>query len=92
MVTLHVSTAEAMQILVAYHELLNQYETHWAKNPTEDHTQEREWYNETLKNIAEPVSQAIFKDENIRNYLASEQTEDGQVITVESVIQFERTL
>lgn len=92
MVTLNLTTAEAMQVLVAYHELLNQYEVHWAKNPHEDHTQEREWYSETLKNIAEPVSQAIFKDEDIRNYLASEQTEDGQIVTVESVIAFERTL
>jgi len=64
MVNLQLTTSEAMQVMVAYHELLNQYENHWAKSPTEDHTQEREWYNETLKNIAESVSQAIFQDEN----------------------------
>lgn len=91
MVTLHVSTAEAMQILVAYHEIMNQYENHWAQHPDEDHTQEREWYHETLKNIAESVSEAIFADEDIKNYIASEQSEVGQSCTVESVIRFERT-
>ena len=90
MVTLELTTAEAMQVMVAFHELMQTYETHWAKSPDEDHTQEREWYNETLEKIAEPTSKAIFADDNLRAFMASEQTTEGQMVTVESVIKWER--
>lgn len=90
MVTLELTTTEAMQLLVAYHELLQQYERVWALSPDEDHTEEREWYEQTLQKIAEPTSKAIFADEGIRNYIASQQTEAGEMVTVESVIKFDK--
>ena len=90
MVTLELTTAEAMQVMVAFHELMHNYETHWANSPDEDHTQEKEWYNETLQKIAEPTSKAIFADEDLRTFMASEQTTEGQMVTVESVIKWER--
>ena len=90
MVTLELTTAEAMQVLVAYHELMSQYERVWANEPDVDHSQEREWYEQTLQKIAEPTSKAIFADEGIRNFITSQQTEVGDVVTVESVLAFER--
>lgn len=90
MVTIELSTAEAMQVLVAYHELMSQYERVWANEPDVDHSQEREWYEQTLQKIAEPTSKAIFADEEIRNFIASEQTEVGNIVTVESVIKFDK--
>ena len=90
MVTLELTTTEAMQVLVAYHELLQQYERVWAQTPDEDHSEERGWYEQTLQKIAEPTSQAIFADENLRSFISSQQTEDGQIVTVESVIAFDK--
>ena len=90
MVTIELSTAEAMQVLVAYHELLSQYERVWSNEPDVDHSQEREWYEQTLQKIAEPTSEAIFADENIRTFIASQQTEVGNIVTVESVLAFEK--
>lgn len=90
MVTLELTTTEAMQVLVAYHELLQQYERVWAQTPDEDHTEERQWYEQTLQKIAEPTSQAIFADEDLRTYIASQQTEEGQMVTVESVIKWDK--
>lgn len=90
MVTIELSTAEAMQVLVAYHELLSQYERIWANEPDVDHSQEREWYEQTLQKIAKPTSEAIFADENIRTFIASQQTEVGDIVTVESVLAFEK--
>lgn len=90
MVTIELSTAEAMQVLVAYHELLSQYERIWVNEPDVDHSQEREWYEQTLQKIAEPTSQAIFADESLRTYIASQQTEEGQMVTVESVIKWDK--
>lgn len=90
MVTLELTTTEAMQVLVAYHELLQQYERVWAHTPDEDHTEERQWYEQTLQKIAEPTSKAIFADEDLRTYIASQQTEEGQMVTVESVIKWDK--
>ena len=90
MVTLELSTAEAMQVLVAYHELLSQYERIWANEPDVDHSQEREWYDQILQKIAKPTSKAIYADEKIRDYIASQQTEVGEIVRVESVLAFEK--
>ena len=90
MVTIELSTTEAMQVLVAYHELLSQYERIWANEPDVDYSQEREWYEQTLQKIAEPTSKAIFADEEIRNFITSQQTEVGDIVTVESVLAFEK--
>lgn len=90
MVTLELTTTEAMQVLVAYHELLQQYERVWSQAPDEDHTEERQWYEQTLQKIAEPTSKAIFADEDLRTYIASQQTEEGQMVTVESVIKWDK--
>ena len=90
MVTIELSTAEAMQVLVAYHELLSQYERIWANEPDVDHSQEREWYDQILQKIAEPTSEAVHADENIRTFLSSKQTEMGEIVTVESVLAFEK--
>lgn len=87
MVTLELTTAEAMQLLVAYHELLRQYENVWAQTPDIDHTDEREWYEQTLQKIAEPTSKAIFADEGIQNFLT--RSEDD-IVTVEDVIRFDK--
>lgn len=87
MVTLELSTAEAMQVLVAYHELLRQYENVWAQTPDIDRTEEREWYEQTLQKIAEPTSKAIFADEGIQNFLT--RSEDD-IVTVEDVIRFDK--
>lgn len=87
MVTLELTTAEAMQLLVAYHELLRQYENVWAQTPDIDRTEEREWYEQTLQKIAEPTSKAIFADEGIQNFLTRA---EGEIVTVEDVIRFDK--
>lgn len=87
MVTLELTTAEAMQLLVAYHELLRQYENVWSQSPDEDHTDEREWYEQTLQKIAEPTSKAIFADEGIQDFLTRA---EGEIVTVEDVIRFDK--
>lgn len=87
MVTLELTTAEAMQLLVAYHELLRQYENVWAQTPDIDRTDEREWYEQTLQKIAEPTSKAIFADEGIQNFLTRS---EGEIVTVEDVIRFDK--
>lgn len=87
MVTLELTTAEAMQLLVAYHELLRQYENVWAQTPDIDRTEEREWYEQTLQKIAEPTSKAIFADEGIQDFLTRA---EGEIVTVEDVIRFDK--
>lgn len=90
-VTLTLSTVEALQVLVAFNELMQRYEAHWALQD-EDHqdgiAQEREWYNETLQKIASAASDSLQQNPDVENYIASQQTEDGQMVTVESIIAF----
>ena len=88
---LNLTTAESIQVMIAYHDLLNKYEEQWKQKPTEDHQQEREWYRDTLSKIATAVSDALHEDTDLTNYLALEQTDEDGSVDLYSAFQYEHT-
>ena len=88
---LNLTTAESIQVMIAYHSLLEHYEEQWALTPNEDHNQEREWYNETLSKIAHQVSDAIHEDTALKEYLSHQQDSSEHGVDVYDAIKYERT-
>lgn len=88
---LELTTSEGMHLLIAYSNLIHQYEEKWAQSPNEDHKQEREWYNDTLSRIAKQVSSAIHEDTDLQHYLSSQQTDPNGSVDVYTAIEYEHT-
>lgn len=88
---LELTTAEGMHLLIAYSNLIHQYEEKWAQSPNEDHKQEREWYNDTLSRIAKQVSSAIHEDADLKHYLSQKQDDSEGGVDVYTAIEYERT-